>query len=326
MNALVDDQLMRMRRALDSDAARQWLDANRRGGHRFYFGRYTGATPVTGSRETTLAVSRLRDILTETDVRSARAAQVASQTGDPDIQFFVPRLDGAEMRSRWDMIDAPPDVLVTNYSMLNVMLLRDRDQSFFASTRQWLDASPDNRFTLVVDELHTYRGGTAGTEVGYLLRKLKHRLGLDQRPDQLRILAASASLDAQRDQQYLEELFGVAASSFDFVEGELDMPDVAPVGGSDEDVSAILAADAEGVSPVGPRPEIDRHNASGIHRPRQRRARVDCSEDARCCCRRDISRRKARSTGRGSQCPIERIHGCPPRCCGPETKGPLLLS
>lgn len=243
MNALVDDQLMRMRRALDSDAARQWLDANRRG-HRFYFGRYTGATPVTGSRENALAVSRLRDVLTETDLRSDRAVQAASQTGDPDIQFFVPRLDGAEMRSRWDMIDAPPDVLVTNYSMLNVMLVRDRDQSFFDSTRQWLDASSDNRFTLVVDELHTYRG-TAGTEVGYLLRKLKHRLGLDQRPDQLRILAASASLDAQRDQQYLEEFFGVDASSFDFVEGELDMPEVAPVG-SDEDVSAILAADAEG--------------------------------------------------------------------------------
>ena len=133
------------------------------------------------------------------------------------------------MRSRWDMIDAPPDVLVTNYSMLNVMLLRDRDQNFFDSTRRWLDASPDNRFTLVVDELHTYRG-TAGTEVGYLLLKLKHRLGLDQRPDQLRILAASASLDAQRDQQYLEEFFGVDASSFDFVEGELDMPDEAPTG------------------------------------------------------------------------------------------------
>ena len=50
MNALVDDQLMRLRRALDSDTARDWLDAHRRG-HRFYFGRYTGATPVTGGRD-----------------------------------------------------------------------------------------------------------------------------------------------------------------------------------------------------------------------------------------------------------------------------------
>ncbi|MFC7642659.1 DEAD/DEAH box helicase [Streptosporangium lutulentum] len=46
-NALVDDQLVRLRRALDGDAARAWLDANR-DGHRFYFGRYTGGTPVLG--------------------------------------------------------------------------------------------------------------------------------------------------------------------------------------------------------------------------------------------------------------------------------------
>lgn len=239
MNALVDDQLMRMRRALDSDAARQWLDANRRG-HRFYFGRYTGATPVTGSRDTSLALSRLRDVLMTTEVRSARAAQVAIQTGDPDVQYFVSRLDGAEMRSRWDMVDAPPDVLVTNYSMLNVMLLRERDRRFFDSTKEWLDASPEHRFTLVVDELHTYRG-TAGTEVAYLLRNLKHRLGLDQRPSQLRILAASASLDAERDQQYLEEFFGVDADSFEFVQGELDMPPTAPMG-TTADASVLVSA------------------------------------------------------------------------------------
>ena len=48
MNALVEDQLVRLRRALDSQGARAWLDDNR-GGHRYYFGRYTGGTPVSGS-------------------------------------------------------------------------------------------------------------------------------------------------------------------------------------------------------------------------------------------------------------------------------------
>ena len=222
MNALVDDQLMRMRRALDSDAARQWLDTNRRG-HRFYFGRYTGATPVTGSRTTATALERLRDVLRATEQRGIRAAEVANETGNDDVRYFVPRLDGAEMRSRWDMADAPPDVLVTNYSMLNVMLLRERDEHFFDSTRAWLDSSPSHRFTLVVDELHMYRG-TAGTEVAYLLRNLKQRLGLNERPNQLRVLAASASIDAERDQQYLEEFFGVDATSFEFVAGSLAVP------------------------------------------------------------------------------------------------------
>lgn len=247
MNALVDDQLMRMRRALDSDPVRTWLDTHRRG-HRFFFGRYTGATPVTGTRETASAIQRLREVLQAIEQRAARAAQVAETTGNDDVRFFVPRLDGAEMRSRWDMADAPPDVLVTNYSMLNVMLLRDRDERFFDTTRAWLDADRSHRFTLVIDELHMYRG-TAGTEVAYLLRNLKNRLGLTDRPDKLRILAASASIDAQRDQRYLEAFFGVDAASFEFVEGSLAMPATATVG-TVADAAALQAADPAGAAAI----------------------------------------------------------------------------
>lgn len=56
MNALVEDQLTRLRRALDSEGvegfsgtegALEWLDANA-GGNRIYFGRYNGSTPVPG--------------------------------------------------------------------------------------------------------------------------------------------------------------------------------------------------------------------------------------------------------------------------------------
>jgi hypothetical protein len=102
MNALVDDQLTRMRKALDSDAARAWLDAHRRG-HRYYFGRYTGATPVTGSPANNLALRDLRRYLRETERRGNRARHLSTEPGREDTQYFVPRLDGAEMRSRWDM-------------------------------------------------------------------------------------------------------------------------------------------------------------------------------------------------------------------------------
>jgi hypothetical protein len=217
MNALVDDQLIRMRKAFDSDAARGWLDQHRRG-HRFYFGRYTGATPVTGGRDNAMAVGELRRYLQATDARGANARAMGGDTG-----YFVPRLDGAEMRSRWDMADAPPDILVTNYSMLNVMLLRERDSHFFADTAAWLRADDRHRFTLVIDELHTYRG-TAGTEVALLLRNLLHRLGLSRRPQQLRLIAASASLEPERDREYLQEFFGVAADSFHFLAGDTVRP------------------------------------------------------------------------------------------------------
>ena len=81
------------------------------------------------------------------------------------------------MWSRWDMQDDPPDVLITNYSMMNIMLMRSREMPMFDLTRQWLEADRSRVFHLVVDELHTYRG-TPGTEVAYLIRVLLDRLGL----------------------------------------------------------------------------------------------------------------------------------------------------
>jgi len=47
MNALVEDQLARLRKSLDSDEARQWFD-NNRNGNKIYFGRYNSNTPVPG--------------------------------------------------------------------------------------------------------------------------------------------------------------------------------------------------------------------------------------------------------------------------------------
>ena len=61
--------------------------------------------------------------------------QLCQQTGDQDSQYFFPKLDGAEMRCRWDMQDAPPDIMITNYSMLSIMLMREADQGIFDRTQ-----------------------------------------------------------------------------------------------------------------------------------------------------------------------------------------------
>jgi len=97
------------------------------------------------------------------------------------------------MWSRWDMQEFPPDVLITNYSMLNIMLMRSLEAPVFDLTRQWLAADHSRVFHFIVDELHTYRG-TPGTEVAYLIRVLLERLGLTPDSPQLRIIASSASL------------------------------------------------------------------------------------------------------------------------------------
>ena len=216
MNALVEDQLVRLRRSLDSDPVRAWLDEFRNG-HRFYFGRYTGRSPVSGASDNENREGELRELMRE-------AARRADRIGDdPERRFYLPRVDGAEMRSRWDMQSHPPDILISNHSMLNVMLMRERERTIFEKTRLWLE-EPSNVFHVVVDELHMHRG-TAGTEVAYLLRRLLHELGLKPDSDQVRFIATSASLESgQRGQQFLADFFGAKSDSFDVLEGEIEAP------------------------------------------------------------------------------------------------------
>jgi DEAD/DEAH box helicase domain-containing protein len=217
MNALVEDQLTRLREALDAPEVRSWFQA-RRPGNRIYFGRYNSATPVPGheyrrpnaqgqASPDRDKIEKLADVLRDME-RSANAAEArAAQTGEENIRYFFPRLDGAEMRCRWDMQDSPPDILITNYSMLSIMLMRDADQGIFEKTRAWLQRE-GSVFHLIIDELHLYRG-TAGTEVAYLLRLLLLRLGLTPDSPKLRILASSASLE--RDEEslaFLSQFFG----------------------------------------------------------------------------------------------------------------------
>ncbi len=220
LNALIEDQLGRIRTACDGPNGRRWL-TNCRAGNRFWFGRYTGATPVSGPQTNAKRQElkrRLQDIEDEWD----RARLSAARSGNDDILSYFQDPDGAEMWSRWDMQEDPPDILITNYSMLNIMLMRSLESDVFDQTKAWLAQDRDrNVFHLVVDELHTYRG-TPGTEVGYLLRALLHRLGLTPDSPQLRIIATSASIDANDpgSTEYLEEFFGRDPLTFKIIEGK----------------------------------------------------------------------------------------------------------
>ena len=230
MNALVEDQLTRLRKALDSASAREWLSRNRNG-NRFYFGRYNSSTPVAGHELKAPSgsgartydrprIERLKKALAKMDQAAQAAAHAAGETDQEDLRYFFPRVDGAEMLSRWDMQDAPPDILISNFSMLSVMLMREADEAIFDKTREWLAGGADRIFHLVVDELHLYRG-TSGAEVAYLLRLLLLRLGLTPDHPQLRILASSASLEPNKpdSRQFLRDFFGSDPASFDVIPG-----------------------------------------------------------------------------------------------------------
>ena len=220
LNALIEDQLSRIRRACDGIDARTWLD-DERSGNRFWFGRYTGATPVSGPSENSRKRVELGRRLREMHSEWTRAKHSAEQNRDEEILSYFQDPDGSEMWSRWDMQETPPDILITNYSMLNIMLMRSLEAGIFDQTRDWLaDDREKNRFHLVVDELHTYRG-TPGTEVGYLLRTLLDRLGLTPDSPQLHIIATSASMEAgdHKSLEYLEQFFGRDRARFRIIDG-----------------------------------------------------------------------------------------------------------
>ena len=71
--------------------------------------------------------------------------------------------------------------------------------------------------------MHLYRG-TQGTEVAYLLKLILSRLGLHPNHSQLKILASSASLDANDSKSidFIQDFFGVAdaKNSFAIIKGE----------------------------------------------------------------------------------------------------------
>ena len=224
MNALVEDQMSRLRTALDSPAARSWFNRNR-SGNRFYFGRYNGNTPVPGHENRPNGnpdrdrIDRLVSALTEAESAATAAERHAIATGREEVRYFFPQLDGAEMRSRWDMQDSPPDILITNFSMLSVMLMRDADNGVFEKTKLWLEKD-DSVFHLIIDELHLHRG-TTGTEVAYLLKLLLLRLGLSPDSPKLRVLGSSASLEPDNPESlnFLSEFFGSHWDSSQIIPG-----------------------------------------------------------------------------------------------------------
>ena len=212
LNSLVEDQLRRLRQTLDSDDVLRWFDV-KRGGNRVTFGRYTGATPISGSPGNRSALRRLRERLRDSSAESA--AVRADDDLPPEVRYYFPNVDGGEMWSRWDMQETPPDILITNYHMLNIMLMRQVEAGMFEKTRAWLKSNQANKFFLIVDELHSYRG-TPGTEVAYILRLLLDRLGISADSEQLVLLATSASIDATAEsRKFLREFFG--RDNFDII-------------------------------------------------------------------------------------------------------------
>lgn len=147
--------------------------------------------------------------------------------------------DDVELITRSEVQAAPPDLLVTNYSMLEYMLMRPIERAIFDRTREWLEKNPEERFLIVLDEAHLYRGA-AGAEVGLLLRRLRDRLNIP--PERFQVICATASF---RDQTYAPDfgaqLAGVPPETFIPIKGDYAWrPHAAPGNRRDAEVLAAI--------------------------------------------------------------------------------------
>ncbi|MEO1149561.1 MAG: DEAD/DEAH box helicase [Pseudomonadota bacterium] len=106
--------------------------------------------------------------------------------------------------SREEMRRNPPDILLTNYKMLDYLLLRGRDK------RLWAKNTPETLRYVVVDELHTF-DGAQGADLALLIRRLKARLATPE--NYLACVGSSATLGSGEDAAdrlvtYAQDLFG----------------------------------------------------------------------------------------------------------------------
>lgn len=251
MNALVEDQMTRLRDALDNDDVQKWME-ERLNGNRIFFGRYNGATPTSGYPkfkepsnariyQSLLSSMKELDEMTEDTLKLLDPTDLTEDEYKKNLAKYKVRrtisqmtkgkdgIASSEMRSRFDMQQTPPDILITNYSMLAMMLMREVDNPIIEKTRLWLAKDKSHIFHLIIDELHLNRG-TSGTETAYLIRLLLNRLGLTPDSPQLRILSSSASLEMSGEKRaeslkFLKDFFGCEFTESNVIEGHYVQPD-----------------------------------------------------------------------------------------------------
>lgn len=181
MNALANDQMKRLRRLLQNYP-------------KISFGRYIGETDDAKVREKAIE-----------DFKKIYPQELTLKN---------------EMFTRKEMQEKPPHILLTNYAMLEYLLLRPADSSLFdgSTGKHW--------HFIVLDEAHVYDGANA-TEMAMLLRRVADRV-VGPQLGRLQVIATSATLGGGKDDypdivQFATNLFN---KTFEWVEEDPDRQDI----------------------------------------------------------------------------------------------------
>lgn len=192
MNALVNDQVDRLRKILKNLPE-------------ITFGRYTGETDEELD-DVEITEEQKKDF----NSRWEKLSKVSTQNIVDENSLPNEYLS----RSRWKK-DGPADILVTNYAMLERLMLLP-DNNFFDDCWDFI----------ILDEAHCYTGST-GTEIAWLMRRLERRLRKEEHGP-IQFLATSATLSASNDikeqecatRKFASEVFPAKPESFAIEFGE----------------------------------------------------------------------------------------------------------
>lgn len=258
MNALVADQLARLRLLFGDDDGAAEIES--RFGRRIQFGMYTGRTPYHGKRDEDRNSNEVEPIIdryiklknNEKDLFDKLESKGRVPAKDlegyrggyrRDTRYWT-KPEDTELFTRQEMHSpnyehgGTPDILITNYSMLEYMLLRPIEQPLFEDTRKWLEEDEDNELVLVLDEAHLYRG-SQGAEVSLLVRRLLQHLGVSE--DRVRFILTSATFGGDVEEvapEFASDLTTSDESDFDVITGEtIELPGGIP--GSREIAEAL---------------------------------------------------------------------------------------
>jgi DEAD/DEAH box helicase domain-containing protein len=110
------------------------------------------------------------------------------------------------IENRQTIVDSPPDIILTNFKMLDYALMRNNYHNLWSFNLN----DPSLLQYLVLDELHTY-DGAQGTDVANLIRRLKLKLGIEK--GQICAVGTSATIGSGHDSrkaliEYAEKVYG----------------------------------------------------------------------------------------------------------------------
>lgn len=184
MNALVNDQVGRLDK---------WLAGQKR----LSFFHFTSETPENAK------VADNRNLPPATPARFRTRQQARGR-------------EDANGKTIADRTGPTPDILVTNYSMLEYMLCRPQDTVFFG----------ENLRVIVLDEAHIYSGNLAA-EITYLLRRVLMRCG--RKPEDVLYIATSATIGGGTDElkPFAARLFSKPEKLVRVIAGKPQRPELA---------------------------------------------------------------------------------------------------